>query len=312
MTQTQTLDRVARLNQLKDESVVLRGDNKYLGPKEQRWLISEYKEASGAGDETLKNDIFELLHYTFHDYGRKIMRNYHTASAAAIDDDDLEQAFNVGLLIALDKYDPSKSSSAPISFITTYILKELGEQARKFATVIEKPASGVVSHKRLNDAKNDFFEEYGRYPLAKELSSLTGMRLSSVYQYERLHDRARAANLDDYREDGPSADKDDSRWRFKRVVPMKRIENDDRDPESVKALYECLNYLPPLHRDVIMMWNGLNGLPKKNRKELAAIFKLEAKDIDILRKRAIEELAAMMTDSQENRKYNMVFSMDLF
>jgi hypothetical protein len=126
MNNKKKLERVANLM---EEARELKKKNKYITIKDQRWLMEEYKTALAAGDEILKNGIYDVLYFTFHDYGKKIMGRYNIEQAAAIDEDDMEQAFNIALVVALDKYDPQKAKTAPISFITTYILKEFHKRA---------------------------------------------------------------------------------------------------------------------------------------------------------------------------------------
>jgi hypothetical protein len=46
---------------------------------------------------------------------------------------------------------------------------------------------GVVANKKIVAAKAAFLDEHGKDPTAEELSKITGMRVSIIYQYENLH-----------------------------------------------------------------------------------------------------------------------------
>ncbi len=96
---------------------------------------------------------------------------------------DLIQQANIGLIVATDRYNPSKGttfSSYCIFWIKRYIINFINEHTH----LIHIPHHMNVDMNKLTKKRNEFFVEYMRYPTDDEAADLTGLPIARIKDLE--------------------------------------------------------------------------------------------------------------------------------
>lgn len=141
-------DEAAKYSRLSDEEVI------------------ELAKAVQAGDVSARNKLVEcnLLLVA------KIARKY--ARSDRLDEDDLIQEGNLGLLKAAEKYDHTKGFRFS-TYATWWIQQSITRAIADKSRTIRLPVHQNERIMKLAKAESDFFAQNGREPTLKELSELT-------------------------------------------------------------------------------------------------------------------------------------------
>lgn len=116
--------------------------------------------------------------------------------------DDLEQVATVGLIHAVDRYDPARG----IAFLAFAVPTMMGEVRRYFrdtAWAIRLPRRLSELHLALNRASRELSQSLGRAPTAKQLAEHLGITVQDVLEGLEAGQSYRATSLDDL---GPDPD----------------------------------------------------------------------------------------------------------
>jgi RNA polymerase sigma-B factor len=109
--------------------------------------------------------------------------------------EDLTQVANLGLVKAVDRYDPSRGI-AFTSFAVPTILGELKRHFRDRTWTIHVSRSVQEAMARVEKVSEMLRMELGRYPSAAEVSAHTGLSLEEVTEALLAEGAARLASLD--------------------------------------------------------------------------------------------------------------------
>ena len=121
--------------------------------------------------------------------------------------DDLCQVANLGLVKAVDRYDPDRGI-AFTSYAVPTILGELKRHFRDRTWSIHVSRSVQESIARVNKATETLRQQLGRFPTAGEVAEHCGMNLEDVTEALLADDASRMSSLDApvQREDGDLSD----------------------------------------------------------------------------------------------------------
>jgi RNA polymerase sigma-B factor len=109
--------------------------------------------------------------------------------------EDLTQVANLGLVKAVDRFDPDRGI-AFTSFAVPTILGELKRHFRDRTWVIHVSRSVQEAVARVARATDDLRVELGRYPSAAEVATHTGMTMEEVTEARLADGASRLASLD--------------------------------------------------------------------------------------------------------------------
>jgi RNA polymerase primary sigma factor len=219
----------------------------------------------------------------------KIAREYEHLGMPLL---DLINEGNIGLMIAVDRFDPGKGAK-----LTTYAVLWIRQSIRRALAsqgkTIRMPVYAVDQIYRLGRAEMRLREELGRDATESELATELG--LSSDRIGELRIAAIRPASLD-----APLGD--DGSSRLADVVADETAElpgfSFDKE-DSFELLNEVLPKLPPREAAIIRLRFGLEGGVEKTLEEIGALMRLTRERIRQLQNVALLRLRRMM----EQRDY---------
>lgn len=158
--------------------------DKPLSKDERKSLFAEYAET---GDKEIRDILIEE-----HLYIAEILAKKYTGKG--IDYDDIFQVASMGLIFAVERFDPSKGFEFS-SFATPTIIGEIKKHFRDKGWTIRVPRRIQELSKKINDAKLSLSQKNQRTPTIQEIAKtldittaevLEVMEASKVYSPESL------------------------------------------------------------------------------------------------------------------------------
>ncbi len=158
--------------------------DKKLTKEEKKDLFIEYYKSK---DEELRTILIEEYLYI-----AEILAKKYTGRG--IDYDDIYQVASIGLIYAVDRYDPSKGYEFS-SFATPTIIGEIKKYFRDKGWTIRVPRRIQELSKKIMLAKNKLSQEYQKAPTVEEIANylnatpeeiIEAMEASKVYSPQSL------------------------------------------------------------------------------------------------------------------------------
>jgi RNA polymerase sigma factor (sigma-70 family) len=139
-----------------------------LTPAEER----EYALQIRSGDQDARKKLIE------HNAKLVIHAAKKRSNRSPLEFADLIQAGNIGLVQAVDKFDPDKGRFS--TFAMHWIIASMKRTEENFARPIRLPSYMVQIKTKVNKVKEQLRLELGREPTAEEIAEATGCNLKSV------------------------------------------------------------------------------------------------------------------------------------
>jgi RNA polymerase sigma-B factor len=164
--------------------------------EDRRLLVRYHREGDPAAREQLVERFLPLA--------RQLARRYQRGGEQL---DDLVQVASLGLLKAIDRFDPARETAFS-SFAVPTILGELKRHFRDKGWSVRVPRDLQELAVKVDRVADDMSRELGRAPTPVELAERTGVTLEQVLEAREASAAYRAVSLDrprtDDEEDGDS------------------------------------------------------------------------------------------------------------
>lgn len=195
---------------------------------------------------------------------------------------DLVQVGNMGMLQAIEKFDPDKkcSDGTPIrflSFASWYIRREISFYLLNNGLV--KKTNNVKTTFKINKVKNNFFLKNGRYPNVEELSEIMDKEYGiKIKDLSYLYDVDTKYLNNSYNEDARKETFENSAlFNDKSASQNDYIAKAEKEDEK-RYVGELLDMLKPRERTILERLYGINTDRQYTMDEIA-------KDLNLTRER---------------------------
>ena len=164
---------------------------------EERWLFARYqRHGDRAAQEALVNRFLPLA--------RQLARRYARSNEPL---EDLVQVASLGLLKAIDRFDPTRATAFS-SFAVPTILGELKRHFRDKGWSLRVPRDLQELAVRVERVTDDLESERGRAPTSDEIARRIGVSTERVLDAREASAAYRAVSLDRPRDDDAEAGDD--------------------------------------------------------------------------------------------------------
>jgi RNA polymerase sigma-B factor len=153
--------------------------------QEDRRLLARYRES---GDPAAREQLVER----FLPLARQLARRYQRGGEQL---DDLVQVASLGLLKAIDRFDPERETAFS-SFAVPTILGELKRHFRDKGWSVRVPRDLQEMAVRVDRVADEMSRELGRLPTPGEIAERTGSSLEQVLEAREASAAYRAVSLD--------------------------------------------------------------------------------------------------------------------
>lgn len=191
---------------------------------------------------------------------------------------DLINAGNLGLILAVDNYDPDKGYKF-LSFAVWYIRREILKEIYNTGRTIRYPITYISNITKVKKAYENFVAKNQREPTDEELIKLANI---TQKQYNSVvFDKSYCQSFD-------VSINDDSTTTLSDILPDTDVPYiDSFAKETVSKALKCLNLR---EYKVITEFYGLNGVYERSIKDIAKEMNLGDERIRQIRKSAVKKL----------------------
>ena len=252
------------------------GDDRFARTLKERRLFARYR---GRDDQAARDALVER----FLPLATRLARRYHGGGEPL---EDLVQVASMGLLKAVDRFDPARGTAFS-SFAVPTIAGELKRYFRDKRWSVRVPRDLQELAMRVDRATNRLVQELGRAPTAAEIAQDVGVSIEQVLEAREAAAAYRAESLDRSFDD----DQDGTR-----VVD--RLGGDDpgyRQAESSATVESIMSILSDREREILR----LRFVEDLTQSEIGDRVGLSQMHISRLLRQAVARLREVAESSEE-------------
>ncbi|ANY05527.1 hypothetical protein AFB00_03535 [Pseudonocardia sp. HH130630-07] len=211
------------------------------GPRAYDDLEPDLRRLAGMGaDDPARAALRDHVICAFLPMARNVSRRYVGGAHSA---DDIEQAATLGLIRAIDRYDPDAATGGPLGFLVPSVRGELLRYLRDHSWALRVPRDLKDRSVGLNRATGVLTQRLGRAPRPSELAEEMDISTEEVVDVLGAMETHHPVSLDEPGPDGePSLGE--------------RIGGDDRDVETASLrteMRERIDRLPERERRILLL-----------------------------------------------------------
>lgn len=194
---------------------------------DDKWLTQSLIQYSKTRNRTLRNEIAMRTNWIALRSARRFWDRGEPF-------DDLVQVANIGLLKAIDRFDPTQGVHFG-AFATPTIIGELRRHFRDYTWSVHVPRRTKDMRASVNAARDDLTKTLGRSPRVAEIATRLNVSADMVIGVLEANNAYRAFSLDRAETDNPSASEPSFDDVLNRQVIAKLL--DQLPPRQRKILY---------------------------------------------------------------------------
>ncbi len=239
-----------------------------------------YREAGAESREETITKFLPLI--------RKLASKLSIALPPSLDEEDLVGSGIIGLIEALDRFEPSRG----VQFSTYATWRIKGAMIDEIRKTSPAPRSFFSQFRQVNQAEEQLRQSYNREPSREEIANQLGWSVNSVEQVWANYNLMTVVSLEKMI---MSNDGDDT-LRLEGVISAPDLTPEEMltDKEMIERLAAAIDQLP--QRERLML--ALFYYEELTKKEIAELMKVSAARISQLHARAIERLRQTLADEE--------------
>ncbi|MEM0950972.1 MAG: sigma-70 family RNA polymerase sigma factor [Cyanobacteria bacterium P01_H01_bin.74] len=209
-------------------------------------LVTAYL-ASDSHDQGQRTDLRASIVNQVMPYVRKIALSLARRSSDPVE--DLVQVGNIGLLKALEKYNPLMGSSFK-TYSTYFITGEIRHYLRDKTSMIKAPRQMYELYYRVNQLVQELTEKLGHVPSDLEIAEALQCPVSKVTQAQEIERRRLPVSLDQFATEGNGYGQESG--YIERLVDQQQVSQLENNENRI-LVEKALNDLKPELSSVVRM-----------------------------------------------------------